>query len=625
MDERDDTRRRFWPVAAILVALSVVYCLPLFANLEHSGRQDWDQFTFWYALPRAAILRDHVLPVWNPYAAGGNVLLAHPDSPVPSPWYLIVLALEAPLGLRVQVLVFMALGAVGMAAFVLKLGASRLGAVVGGIVFVMSSHFVLNIAEGHLEWCVYGLMPWVAVCMLSPHRRSVIAGALVLASVLTFGAVYVPAVFLPFFSAWMVFDAIRQRRVTPVLCWSGIVVIAVLVASPKLLPTVLFASEHPREPEIEAPASWSLLPTMFADPRQVKYYQAFRDRALAPGHFAKVLSDAEAKPFLETMERAELELNFHEYGSYIGAVGIPLAILGFAVTVRRLWPLYAAGALAVFAVLGANAPVDVWAALQRLPLYEQLHVPSRFLMAVVFVLAVASAFGLGVVLDRCRGSLARWRDALGCVLAAVLFVELATMGWSLFGDVFVAPPKPLAAHATFAQRCDESTRIREYDDVVESNSYACFLSNSGDVSAYEALSVRRGRVLLARDPAYRGEVYLQGSGTVEVPSWTMSRVRARVNAAGPDRLILNQNFGTGWRARLVDTGGNVVNVAASPSDEGLVSVPVDARTREVGFGYVQRGLLAGIGISTSVLLLCAVALVLAPGRACGGRRRLRAS
>jgi hypothetical protein len=70
-----------------------------------------------------------VLPTWNPYAEGGTVLLAHPHSPVLSSWYAIVLLFGAP---------------------------------IGGIMFMMSAHFALHIAEGHLEWCVLGLMPWVA-------------------------------------------------------------------------------------------------------------------------------------------------------------------------------------------------------------------------------------------------------------------------------------------------------------------------------------------------------------------------------------------------------------------------------------------------------------------------------
>ncbi len=118
-------------IALVLAAASTLFCLPLFGNLDRWGRQDWDQFTFRYETPRLALLRDHALPTWNPYASGGTALLAHPNSPALSPLYLLVLAIGAPLGLRVQVLVSMAVGAIGLAALARRLGSQVPGSIVG--------------------------------------------------------------------------------------------------------------------------------------------------------------------------------------------------------------------------------------------------------------------------------------------------------------------------------------------------------------------------------------------------------------------------------------------------------------------------------------------------------------
>ena len=226
------TLRERWP-AVLLIAATLIYCAPLFTNLGNWGRQDWDQFTFRYATPRLALLRDHALPAWNPYANGGTVLLAHPDSPVLSPWYAIVLVLGAPLGLRVQVAVFMALGSIGMSALLARLGATRAGAIAGGVVFMMSSLFALHIAEGHLEWCVLGLMPWLAILILKLEDgvRYIILAALLAASVLTFGAVCIPAIFLSFFTVWILLEAIRTRRWRPTAYWTAVVLLAALLSA----------------------------------------------------------------------------------------------------------------------------------------------------------------------------------------------------------------------------------------------------------------------------------------------------------------------------------------------------------------------------------------------------------
>jgi hypothetical protein len=437
----------------LLVAASVLYCLPLFDRLDLWGRQDWDQFTYRYETPRVALLRDGVLPTWNPYSSGGTVLLAHPDSPVLSPWYGLVLALGAPLGLRVQVALFMAIGAVGMALFLRRLTLGRTACAVGGIVFMMNSHFALQIAEGHLEWCVLGLMPWLGICLLRMQQefRFVFVGGLLLASVLTFGAVHIPAVYLPFFSLWMLFEAIRSRRIRPLLRWSAVVLVAALVSAAKLLPTVEFSSKYPRAPRSQPGwTSLELLPVMFADPRQVSYYKARRDQPLPDGHFAKSMDSVQAAPYLRFMDAANMEWKFHEYGTYIGLAGLPLALLGAARSWRRRWPLFTAGAICFVAVLGATSPIDLWAALQHLPLYEQFRVPSRFLAAVLFVLAVAAAGGIDIALAAVRGE--RRRLLASAILFLALYGELLVQGWRLFGDIFVVPPRDIPPAVVFQQR-----------------------------------------------------------------------------------------------------------------------------------------------------------------------------
>ncbi len=593
--------RPFWPTALALLGASVLFCLPLFGQPDNWGRQDWDQFTFRYETPRVALLRDHQLPAWNPYAAGGNVLLAHPDVPVLSPWYAIVLALGAPAGLRVQVLVFMAIGAIGMAALTRRLGASDLGAAAAGVAFMMSSHFVLHITEGHLEWCVLALMPWVACCILQQTRRAVIGAALIFASGMTFGAVYVPAIFLPFMSAWMTLEAIRHRRMSVLTGWGAFLVLAVGISLPKILPVVAFTSAHPRVPVAGVDAPLRLWPTMFGDPRQGSFYQAYRDRELPEGHFAKVLSDDDAEPFLATIDDAGLQFGFHEFGCYLGVAGIVLAVVGIAASARRLWPLYGAGILAALVIMGANGPVNLFALLQELPLYQQLRVPSRFLMAVVFVLAVAVAFGV----TRIAGSgiaHSRRRLIAAITLTVAMYGELLGLGWSMFRDVFVVPPVPLETHADFAQRCDG--KPSNYEHVIDSAMVRCLQANSGDLDAYENLTVTRGRVRLTHDPDYRGEAYLEEGGDAIIRRWTMSRVDIHVRSRLPTRLVLNQNFADGWRAMALDAQGTSRELTPLRSGEGLVSVPVDPLVTSVTLFYEAKGFRLGVAIGVPILLSC---------------------
>jgi hypothetical protein len=604
----------FWRVALLLVAASILYSLPLFDNLDWGGRRDWDQFTFRYETPRLALLRDHTLPAWNPYANGGNALLAHPDSPFPSPWYAIVLLLGAPLGLRVQVAVFTALGAVGMAALTRRLGAPPAGSVAGAIVFMMSAHFSLHIAEGHLEWCVLGLMPWLAWCLLRGEEdgRFVIVAALLLASVLTFGAVYIPAVFLPFFSFWMLFRVIQNGVWRPLVRWGMVVVLAGLLSAVKLVPTIQFASVGEREvmPDQRTPARLMLVAML--DPRQGVLYQAHRDRELPDGHFAKSVPHEVAQPIVQRLTRLGIgDLRFHEFGFYVGAFGLLLASLGILGHWRHLWPLYAAGAVAMIVGLGASFPLDLWLAIRQLPLYEHLQVPSRFFAAVVFVLGVAAAMGLGVLLERFRDRSLRMRRAISVALPLIIFVELMVLGWGLFRDVFVLPPLAGAPPLEFAQRYPDrfaaGTPESAYALVTESNMVGHMLSNSGTLDAYENLTIPRGDVKTVDEPAYRGEVYLEsGRGEIEVTSWAMSRIEVTLALSASDRLVVNQNHADGWRARLRSTDGQEIVVPMTAGPNGLMSLPLNPDHIEAVLAYVPPGFVVGASLSAATLLGCLI-------------------
>lgn len=606
---RAEASRQFRRIACLLCVLSAFYCLPLFRNLDNWGRQDWDQFTYRYAVARTALLRDHVLPTWNPYVNGGTVLLAHPDSPVLSPWFAVVMALDAHVGLRVQVVLFMALGTVGMAFLLRQMGATPAGWVVGGIVFMMSSHFALQITEGHLEWCALGLMPWLTALALrfDGGRRSLIFAAFLLASVLTFGAVHIPAVFLPFLSVWVLLEAVRARSLRPIARWTAIVVLSVVLSAVKLLPTLEFASKNPREPTRGGWTTLALLPTMFADPRQVEYYKSRRDIDLPDGHYAKSMTSAQGAPYLRFMDGKKMEWKFHEYACYIGFVGILLALLGLTRTVRQFWPMYGAAAFAGVVVLGATSPVDLWAAAQQLPFYEQFRVPSRFLATIVLVLGIASAFGMSALLNAIRGARARRAVAIGAVIA--LYGELGTMGWRLFGDIFVAPPLSLSASSEFRQVFPAGAAPMLYRNIMDSNLYAVLLANAGTIDAYENLTIPRGQVRTASEQGYRGEAYLSsGRPGTKIVNWATSRVAVRASASAMDTVVLNQNFYDGWRARVADNQGRTQTSDAIRTTDGLIGALVGTGDSSVVFFYLPVTLLVGACISGAALIMSLVAI-----------------
>jgi hypothetical protein len=893
--------RRSWSLYGLLVLASVVYGAPLFFGLGQWGRGDWDQFSFRYETPRRALLGYGELPLWNPYVNGGNVLLAHPHCPALSPWYLPTLLLGAPLGLRFSVVLFVALGATGMAALLKRWGVSPGGCFTGGVLLMMSTHFALHLSEGHLEWCVLGLMPWVLLCLVRAEHdwRFAIFGALLFASALLYGSIYVVAVFVPVFVLWAVLEGIRTSSWRIAAGCAAVIGLTCLLCAVVLLPRIEFLRANPRRTRQDEQVSLAALGRMLLDPRQAELFRQTRDvrnppdaeldrllparsssspkpydtlkwhrlevelttnsdwtdvrfenfpYRLFPGglgaeqktaaqlnalpqttewlaiqnpdlekskqtvratlyvrlpdegdlqflvtrgntgatrlvvtHGKEPLLDVihslmepgdltnartftiprykilgrqapdqrrpagpwyrveatlrttaawcdlqvvnspyvfqikgwknrrqtEIRPSMSALAtgspspgKAEAELeatlyfqcpeeenlrvailqgpegtstlnlrtpegdpiaaqrsettapsgektfeyllpqevlakqlqpepmplrwrlnqwgmwrDWQEYGCYLTWVGLAMAVLGLVVSLRRQWPLILTGLLAGLVVLGAALPLNLWVLWKQLPLYGSLQVPSRFLVAVVFVIAVCGGYGvdrLGAWSQRLGG---RWlgRIVVGGVGLAV-YTELAVLGWNLFSDVFVCQPRKVPHYTEFAQRYPDDDAIR-YPSMY-SAVYPYLLGNSGVLQGYENIAVERGKIRLSSDPDYRGEAYLEGShGTAEIAEWSMSRVKVHLDVKAPDRLVLNQNYFLGWKAIRRWAGGTVESVPSPPDEEtlhspdGLVWIGVQPGVDEVEFYYLPDSFVRGAVVSGATLLACVVLLL----------------
>ena len=76
---RDVPARLVWPVVLVVFALATaIFCAPLFERPGYWGQNSWDQYLGWNGVPRLTLSKYKQLPLWNPYEAGGNVMLAHP-------------------------------------------------------------------------------------------------------------------------------------------------------------------------------------------------------------------------------------------------------------------------------------------------------------------------------------------------------------------------------------------------------------------------------------------------------------------------------------------------------------------------------------------------------------------
>ena len=596
--------RRWARVEVLLVAMSVTYCGVLVTDgWGNWGRKDWDQATFRYETPRTAILRDHQLPMWNPYADGGTVMWAHPHFPASSPWYLPVFILGAQHGLRFHWLMFITLGAVGMGVLLRRWGASTAGGVLGGVMFVMGSQFALRMAEGNFEWCHLTLMPWL-VYLLDRAREDVryaVGAALLYASILVFGSVYTIATFSPFISAIVVFEAIRRRQPRLLLGWGAVVAVAIAVASYQLLPQLELVGHLPRREVPPAGIEYEALLHMFLDPRQFEMYYGVHIPNTPPDLHQFLPVDIEqAIELTDMLVPLGIRHGWHEYGNYVTWLGLAVALFGLVAAFRERWPVFAAASVAFLLVLGYTAPIDVWSLLRQLPLYRGLSVPSRFLSAVGFTLAVAGGLGLTALVAALRQRGLTWSRYVGPAVVAVVYLELLILGWRFQSETFVLEPIEPPAHESFAQRYPSKTSGHFYYDIMYSSMLPYLETNSGMLDGYENVHVPKGKVKTVHHPDYRGEVFVEsGRGSARIVDWTMAKVTVETDARGDDRLIMNQNYYVGWKFRRGDDDG-----VAEADDEGLISVPIPAGRSETELYYFPDSFVWGLMVTVPSLTAC---------------------
>ena len=228
----------------IFALVSLIYSLPILKNISYWGQMDWDQFTFWNVVPRETILIYHQFPLWNPYSNGGNVMLAHPHSSFLSPFYIFVLIFGPIIGIKLEIILFLIIGLLGIFFLLKHLGLKKISSYVGSFIFMLSSIYPLHLTEGHVEWLVMAFVPWLFLSYLKSvsNRKYIYSGILFLALILLGGSVDVLTAIIPFLILYSFIRVLQEKRIVWLKNITIIFAGAFLLSAIKLLPMFEFLS-----------------------------------------------------------------------------------------------------------------------------------------------------------------------------------------------------------------------------------------------------------------------------------------------------------------------------------------------------------------------------------------------
>ena len=572
-------------VACLL--LSLVFFAPILRNVENWGIGDWDQHAFYHEAGRVSLLEYGQLPEWNPYYCGGTDLLANPQSRVLAPSYPIVLLFGTVLGLKLEILLFAAVGSLGLYCLGRQMGLDRLVVWLVPAPYFLSSLYALPTTTGMTWFLSVAYLPWATLFYerSAGAPRFLVAAGACLAFMYLSGGVYPLVIAFVFFGLLGLLRVREQGLLRSGAALAALVAGTLALGAVKFAPSIDFMSEFPRV--LDRPSGFSL------QSLSVGLFSRDQRHGVNFSHF-----DGNHFDEPDRLWRG-ISTDYDDVGMYIGPAVALLFVGGLVARGRRHWDLAVCMAILLWISLGDRPGWSLFAALHELPVFESMRYSERFRLVWLMLLCLFAGFGLqglrALLADRLGP-----RVASGIVVAVLGGVAIDYYGVTrpILDKAYIVPPLQVPRSPEFQQ----IRWLETYDangfraapsyGVYESLSghYPALKANLGVVRCYETAFVPR-RAVPRSHRAYRGEAFLRDAqGEVSTLHWSPNRLRYAVRVDSPGRLVVNQNYYGSWRAhdgRPVEDWGGRLAVAVEPGDE-LIELR-----------YQRRSLAAGAAISAA--------------------------
>ena len=556
--EEDYLQRYNWLPYVVFAVVTAIIAWPVLKNLSNWGIRDWDLFTTLHAAAVRSIVDYGQFPFWNPYIGGGNILFAHPEVPVLNPLFALQLVFGALIGLKLQIIIVYYIGFIGCYKLARQIGIGFYGAFIPPLVYMLSSYFSLHFAAGHIPFHYFAALPWLVIYYkrsLDQPIHILSMGAVTALMILGSGAA-VPLVFSLFFLFLIsLFDISKINRLRPPLFAISGGLCGIVFGAVKFIPMVDYLSRHPWIPDgavMKTPLS--LLPTMLFNFNQ----------SMFSGYAVGCVWD------------------WHEFGAYLGPIAALLILAGLIFQFRENLPWLILTIVSLVLVLGSFAsPWSPWDLLHRLPGFESMRVPSRFILLALFALALMAGRGMDALVSLFSYRRGAMTILLFCAIAGThLLVSLP-----ILGEAFTVLPDRIARTGDFRQVTGDPNRM-----------YSAFLANEGTVKAAWLSAYQGGRGIFDGNQLH--EWYSEEDKIlVRHREFTPNRITFTIASPTGGTLVVGQGFDAGWRR---SDGGEVREF------HDLVSCRIDAGQQKLEIYYRPDYFYLGLIISLVSIVLAII-------------------
>jgi multisubunit Na+/H+ antiporter MnhC subunit len=573
---------RHLAIGALYGLLALYFCWPLFENPQGLGANDWDQHLFYYGVVLKNLVEYGQMPYWNPWYCGGNVMWQNPQIALLSPVYPLTAVMSLQLAMKVNIVAHYWVGFVGMHLLLTRIiGLTFLPAVIYFATLVTAAGGpAIHLRVGHSVFLPGFYVPLQLYFFFRAFKtgewKYVLLASLTMALMVFNGGTHILPMSVAALGSFALFAAIGRRDWRPLAFFAVFGIAAAAFSAPKLLPVAQYVSGDQywdtRNP-IEKPDLVTL----------------------------DILKQTYLVPTQDVGARLDMQRHgWHEYGNYIG-LGSALALdLGLIWVLLRRSPSHhwfgvslALTAITLFLLsLGEFSPYAPAVLSQRLPLFENFRIPSRYTIPLLQFAALTLAWAFHSIVT--RHGFARPARIVVAILCLGASAHLLIINrWNLRGVFnqpqfdtsfrWMAGPREIATDQDSSAYTPGSPMLRS---LVEHRAF---------FYCYESLQLLR-----ASDP---NRALLTVEGPARLTDVVFSPNRIAFNVFGgsePAKLLLNYNWGPGWEStagpiELTGDRGKIPTVTIAPGQTGRYE-----------FSFTPPGLYAGSAIFALAALVSAV-------------------
>lgn len=576
-------QRRAIALCALYGVLSVLVTLPIFSRPEGLGVADWDQHLFYYGVVLKNVVEYGQAPFWNPWYCGGNVMWQNPQIAILSPVYPLTALVSLQLAMKINIVLHYWVGFIGMHLLLTRaIGLTFLPAVIYLSTLVTASGAAaIHLRAGHSVFLPGFYLPlqlyFFFMALRTGRFKYLSLAAATLALMIFNGGTHILPMSIAAIGTFGLCAAIARRDWRPLAFAIAFGAAGLAYSAPKLLPVVQF---------VTGDQFWDTRnPT--ESPDQVTL---------------EILKQTYLVPTQDVGGRLPMQRHgWHEYGNYIGPLSAAALVAGLIlVFVRRppaeRWFGVSIGvtALVLFLLsLGefhALAPASL---AHYVPLFSSFRIPSRYSIPFVQFAVLALAWAL-VSIGELRSLARPARIAAALVMLGTAGHLIYTNQWH-FRDVFSEPP--------FDTSFRWMSGPRQIGTDADRNPYErgspmlrALMEDRSFYTCYESLQLVHGAV------ADQPQVFeVPPANRVRDLDFSPNRLTFRVEPGAQDaRVLLNQNWGTGW---TTSAGALVVG---PPTELSSVTIPA-AQSGTYQFSFVPPYFTIGMLVLVIALALTAFA------------------